>query len=114
MNFENDWFLHAIAETILKEEEGIAVSNPVREKEFSTCEETIKKMFAGTGAKISISPHSDLPSVGNIEVRADRLDILDPFLFAKAASLAHNYEIYPCLDGTVVLDFTFYNMTIKA
>ena len=109
----DDAIIKGIARAILEDEQGVAVANRTREEEFVACEELVRKLFAGSGVKIRTEPHCDLPSMGCIEVIGKNIRILDPFRFGAAGSLAHNYEFYSKLDGTVVLSFTFYRMTVK-
>jgi hypothetical protein len=112
-DISDDQMLQAIGRTILEEEQGVALSNPTREAEFAACAEAIRKVFTGHDVKIRATPHEDLPSVGTIEVTGRGLTVTRPYLFGAAGALAHNYEFYSRLDGTVVLAFTFYNMTSK-
>ena len=112
-DISDDQILQAIGRAILEEEQGVALSNVAREAEFAACEEAIRKVFAGQDVKIRATPHDDLPSVGSIEVIGKGITVKKPRLFGAAGALAHNYEFYSKLDGTVVLAFTFYNMTTK-
>ena len=112
-DISNDQLLKGVVKAILEEEQGVSVSNLTREEEFETCEELIHRLFDGKGYVIRAIPHDDLPSVGTIEVSGKGIRIDNPYLFGAAASLAHNYEFYSKLDGTVVLNLTFYNMTLK-
>ncbi len=105
--------LEAVVKAIQEDEAGISVVNPKRMREFFDCVGRIKRIFKGQEAIIDVIPHDEFPSVGTIQIIAKEMKIFDPDSFRRASALAHNYEIYPTLDGSIVLAFSFYNMTIK-
>ena len=107
-------FLFDLGQAILEDEAGVHVSNPDRMREFMMCADIVKRMFKGTGAKVTVTPRDVFPNVGCIEVVAKGLSITNTEMFAKVAELSSNYEIYPKLDGTIVFDFSFYGLTEKA
>ena len=110
---ELDAIMRRVLDAIIADEAGAQVVDPKRMREFLACGEVMKKLFHGRGTKVQVVPHDDFPSVGTIRVFTKRLDISDPLLFYEAASLSSNYEIYPKLDGTLVLALTFYGLTKK-
>ena len=111
--WEMDEILKRVMDAIVEDESGTQLTNPKRMREFLACGEVMKKLFQGRGNKVQVVPHDDFPSVGTIRVFTKQLSISDPLLFYEAASLSSNYEIYPKLDGTVVLALTFYGLTKK-
>lgn len=110
---ELDAIMRKVADAIFADEAGTQIVDPKRMREFLACGEVMKKLFQGRGNKVQVVPHDDFPSVGTIRVFTKQLSISDPLLFYEAASLSSNYEIYPKLDGTVVLALTFYGLTKK-
>ena len=111
-----DELLIRIGRAIDEDESGIHVTNPERMRSFLACGEAIKLLFSGRGTRVIISPHDMYPSMGTIEVATRRLcleDLEGIELFTLATGIASNYEIYPKLDGTIVLAITFYGLTKK-
>ena len=109
-----DAILSSVAEIIEREESGVSFVNEERIREFYTCGELIRYVMGGDGIDISVIAHDKFASVGTIRVLGKRFSIRDTQLFAKALRMASNYEIYPKLDGTLVLALTFYGLTDKA
>ena len=105
-----------LGRAIDEDESGVHVTNPTRMEEFLACGKAMKQLFSGAGTKVIISPHDMYPSVGTIKVVTRRLCLDSPEaieLFTLASGIASNYEIYPKLDGTIVLAFAFYGLTKK-
>lgn len=108
-----DSILDAIGEFIEREESGVSVINMKRAKEFATCDYLLRHTLRGRGIKIETVPHDSFGSAGVIRISANSLSIREPMKFARALKLASNYEIYPKLDGKIMLALTFYGMTDK-
>lgn len=102
-----------VAEAIMEDESGVSIMNPERLAEFETCSRILRKVLCGKNIKMSAVPHDNLPSVGTISFEAKKFSVTDTDLFARACALASNYEMYPKLDGTIVINLTFYDMTRK-
>lgn len=100
-----------VVDEINRDEAGIQIVNPERMREFLACGEALKQVFKGQGAKFKITPHDTYPSMGTIEITAKKLVIKDQELFIIASSLANNYDVEPRLNGTIVITFTFYELT---
>ncbi len=105
--------LRAVFDTVNQDESGVAVANTDRMTEFSLCCEALKAIFSGQDAVIKCTPHDHYASVGTISVTVPKMTIDVPELFAKVTGFASNYEIYPKLDGSIVLELIFYNLTTK-
>ena len=110
---ELDELLLSVAKAIEEDEAGIQIVNPKRMQEFLACGEAMKHMFRVSGTKVIISPHNMYPSVGTIEIVTKKLKFDNIELFTLASGLASNYDVYPKLDGTIVLALTFYGLTKK-
>ena len=108
---EMDEILKEIGRRFQEESKGTHIVNPKRMREFMACEEAMKRLFPG--AMMEVLPQKNTPDKGVIRVFAKRLDVRDTKLFAAAAALADNYEIYTKTNGTVVLALMFYDMSIK-
>jgi hypothetical protein len=112
-----DELLIRIGHAIEEDEAGIHVTNPERMRCFLACGEAMKLLFSGKGMRVIISPHDMYPSMGTIEVvtkgRFCLEDLESIELFTLATGVSSNYEIYPKLDGTIVLAITFYGLTKK-
>ncbi len=109
---ETDLILKAVWEKIIEEETGVRLLDPERMREFLACGEAMKSAFSGSGARMKISPHDTFSSTGSIVITMDRLCIKKPDLFFRALSRASNYEIYPKINGELVLAITFYGLTV--
>jgi len=111
-----DKLLIQLGHAIEEDESGIHVTDPDRMRSFIACGETMKHLFSGMGTKVIISPHDMYPNIGTVEVVTKRLSLEDLEsieLFTLATGLSSNYEIYPRLNGTIVLAITFYGLTKK-
>ena len=106
-------FFSRVMRAIQEDESGVQMTNPKRMREFMLCADVMKKLFQKSGTKIEVIPHNMFPSLGTISVTTKNMVIRDPVVFADAAGLADNYEIYPKTDGTVVLEIAFYGLTRK-
>lgn len=106
--------LSSVADIIENEESGVSFANTKRIGEFYTCSELIRYALNGEGIDISVIAHDKFASVGTIRVTGKRFSVTDTPLFARALRMASNYEMYPRLDGTLVLALTFYGLTDKA
>ena len=106
--------LSSVAEIIENEESGVSFANAQRVGEFYACGEMIRYALDGDGIDISVIAHDKFASVGTIRVIGRRFSVTDTQLFAKALRMASNYELYPRLDGALVLALTFYGLTEKA
>lgn len=109
-----DAIMKKIWEAIMKEESGVQVTDPKRMSQFMACDEVMKQTIRGKNVRIESIPHSNYASVGVIRITAKEFTVTDPKLFAMASALASNFEMYPKLDGTMVMALTFYGMTRKA
>lgn len=106
-----DDLLTKVFRAIQEEEAGTHVVRPDRMHELILCGDVMKHLFEGIG-EVNVLPHDQLPSCGSIRIRANSpFTIEDTELFTKAASLSDNYEIYPRLDGTIMIEFAFYGLT---
>lgn len=109
---ELDELLIQVGRAIDEDEAGLHIVNPKRMREFLVCGEAMKMLFSDSGY-VRVSPHDMYPSAGTIEVITRKLKIRDIELFTLATGLASNYEVYPKLDGTIVLALMFYGLTKK-
>ncbi len=103
----------AAMRAIRKQESGVHIENRERAEEFNLCYKALRFILKGSGARLEAIPHDGFPSVGTITATMRSLNLRNPKLFVDACSLASNYEIYPKLDGTIVLALTFYGMAEK-
>lgn len=109
-----DEIIKRIGRAIEEDQVGTHVTDPERMREFMVAGEAMKYLFEKKGTRVDVLPHEHYPTVGVIRVTTRNLEFKDPELFSAVASRANNYEIYPKLDGTIVLALTFYGLTKKA
>ena len=105
--------LSSVTEIIEREESGLSIVNPERVRDFYTCSELLR-LVIDSDMELTVKAHNQFASIGTITAVARRFHVLDTELFAIALRLASNYEIYPRLDGSLVMELTFYSMTEKA
>lgn len=108
---EMDFILKTISGAIENDERGVSIADPQRMREFIKSETLLRRSLGGQGLKIEAIPHDDYASVGTIRVKAKTLIVREPTWFARAVSMASNYEVYPRTDGKIMLALTFYGMT---
>lgn len=111
---EEERFLKEIGEAIRKSESGTHIVNPKRMKEFLDCAKTMRDLFPGKSVKIEVVYPNHYPSCGVIRVYTKKIALTDTAKFASAAKCSSNYEVYPRVDGKMVLSLMFYGMTVKA
>ena len=71
----------------------------------------LQKMTKGSGAKVSCHLHEPFHSMGYIRVTGRNLTFGQPRVFVALAKMASNLDVYPKVDGSIQIDFTFHNIT---
>lgn len=108
-----DELLLPAAEEVAEDELGIHVTNPRRMQELMAVYKLMQHMTRGASAKVSYKIHEPFTSMGSVSVTGKVIPVKKPELFLRAASLASNFEVYPKVDGTVMMTFTFHGLTRK-
>ena len=110
---DEDDILDALAEKIAKDESGVFVVDPERVKEFTELYRTVRNVTKGCGVKVEYEIGKPFPSMGYVSLIGKSVEVTDPALFAKAARLASNIEVYTLTNGKTKIDFTFHGLTVK-
>lgn len=84
---------------------------PQRMMQLAYAYKILKSITDGINVKVTYTLHEPYNFVGSISIEGDSLEFCNTELFAKAAQLASNFEIYPKTDGTVQMNFAFYGLT---
>lgn len=87
------------------------IINPIRMKGFIYAYKILNYIAKEAGAKIVYKLHDPFIGAGSIRMNGKNLRINNPRLLATAAKIASNFNIYPKLDGSIQIDFGFYNLT---
>lgn len=110
---DEERILEQLFALIEQDEAKTQILNPRRMQQFKYCADTMEALFGRDALEFTAVPHDLYPSCGTITVLAKNLTIRNPEQFTLAAAYASNFEVYPKLDGKLVLAFTFYGLTNK-
>ena len=108
---ELDEYLSPFYDAVRKHNAEPSVINTDGIKKVAIVYETMRRLLAGTGARISYELHEPWSSSGVVTVIAKSLSFTNISAFGEAARSAANYEIYPRVDGRVQLNFAFDHLT---
>ena len=107
----DDDLIKYISDEIEKSEDGISVMDPGRVQDIGVVYNVMKSVVKGTGIRVTYELNAPYSSMGSVSVTGKGINVSEPSLFVKAVKLASNMEIYPKVDGTVVIDLTFHRLT---
>lgn len=62
------------------------------------------------GTKISYKLNKTFKGMGSVSVVGTKLEYSNSELYTEAMNLADNFEVYPKVNGTVQINFTFYGI----
>lgn len=108
-----DNLMDIIAQKIAEDETGVSVVDSQKMQCIEMVSEAMKQIITGTDVKISCELHEPYASMGAVSVVGKEIIVTDTKSFALAAKLASNIEVYPKVDGTTQINFTFHNLTRK-
>lgn len=108
-----DEVIMEIANDISKDEDGTSVIIPERVKHVETAYKALRFIAKGKNVDVTYELNEPYTSMGSVTVVGKEVIITNPVLFAKVASMASNFEVYPKTNGTVQMNFTFHNLTRK-
>lgn len=72
----------------------------------------LRELFRGEEAEITFDIAEVAASMGTVSVKAYGLKCADTDALAEIIELTDNFSVYAKTDGSVQLDFTFYNVTL--
>lgn len=89
-----------------------SVINPYKIRQVLYTYKVLKYLVKDTkSAKVSYELHKPYKSTGSVSVIGRNLSFRKPEWFMQAVELANNFEVYPKIDGTVQMNFTFHGLT---
>lgn len=101
-----------LAKDVDADEDCTAFLNIARQKQIGIAYTALKYILNGTGAKVTYRLHEPYKSMGVVSVVGKNLAFVKGDVFIKIARLASNVDIYPRVDSTVQIDFTFHGLTV--
>lgn len=108
-----DEVIMEIANDVSKDEDGTSVIIPERVEHVETAYKALRFIAKGKNVDVTYELNEPYTSMGSVTVVGKEVIITNPVLFAKVASMASNFEVYPKTNGTVQMNFTFHNLTRK-
>lgn len=108
-----DEIMMEIANDISGDEAGTSVIIPERAKQIETAYKSLLLIAKGKNVDVTYEMNAPYTSMGSVSITGREIIITNPVLFAKVAEMASNFEIYPKINGTVQMNFTFHNITRK-
>lgn len=108
-----DEVIMEIANDVSKDEDGTSVIIPERVEYVETAYKALRFIAKGKNVDVTYELNEPYTSMGSVTVVGKEVIITNPVLFAKVASMASNFEVYPKTNGTVQMNFTFHNLTRK-
>lgn len=103
--------LDAVTDLLIEADSKTAIINPYRMKQMSDAYKVLAYLLKGSRAKISYELHKPYKSVGCIKVVGKSIKFRKTEWFVRAAGLASNFEVFPKVDGTLEMNFTFHGLT---
>lgn len=100
-----------IGEQAEEEDSRTALVNPVKTKMVLCTYMVLKYVTKGSKAKVTYKLNKPYKSMGSVTVAGKDLSFNKPEWFVAIAKLASNVNIYPKVNGTVQIDFTFHGLT---
>lgn len=115
MNFnenELDLLMQEVASRAREIQEKPQLLNPVRLHQMSLAHNALKHAVAGRAVEITYELHEPSVDSGSITLVGKHIYFVDPDGFFEAISQADNFNMYTRTDGTVCIDFMFYDLTV--
>lgn len=100
-----------VADQIAEEDSQPSITCPQRMRQILYTYKLLKYLTKGTKAKVSCELHTPYRSMGSVSVIGSDLQFKNTDWFVKAIEFASNFEVYPKIDGTVQMNFTFHGLT---
>lgn len=108
-----DSFCEAAAEELLPKNGDVSILNPDGIRKLTTVYNAVKKTIQGKQAKITYSINEPFVGSGFIRIIGKTVVFKDTAALMRAARLASNFEVYPRVDGTVCMAFSFDGLALR-
>ena len=89
----------------------IQIMNPENVKRLLRTYKALKYITQGSGVKISYELNEPFNSMGSVTLCGKNIVFKNPEWFVKVVEYASNFEVYPKIDGTIEMNFTFHGLT---
>ena len=99
--------IEEVAEAIQAEEQGIIFTNPRKMKDLMVVYKLMKYITSGKRLKITYEINKPYKTMAFVSIVGKDLKFSRPQWFVMATKIASNVDIFPRVDGTVQIDFTF-------
>lgn len=99
--------IEEVAEVIQAEEQGIIFTNPRKMKDLMVVYKLMKYITSGKRLKITYEINKPYKTMAFVSIVGKDLKFSHPQWFVMATKIASNVDIFPRVDGTVQIDFTF-------
>ena len=99
--------IEEVAEAIQAEEKGIIFTNPRKMKDLMVVYKLMKYITSGKRLKITYEINKPYKTMAFVSIIGKDLKFSHPQWFVMATKIASNVDIFPRVDGTVQIDFTF-------
>ena len=99
--------IEEVAEAIQAEEQGIIFTNPRKMKDLMVVYKLMKYITSGKRLKITYEINKPYKTMAFVSIIGKDLKFSHPQWFVMATKIASNVDIFPRVDGTVQIDFTF-------
>lgn len=99
--------IEEVAEAIQAEEQGIIFTNPRKMKDLMVVYKLMKYITSGRRLKITYEINKPYKTMAFVSIVGKDLKFSHPQWFVMATKIASNVDIFPRVDGTVQIDFTF-------
>ena len=110
---EDDESIVCLAKEIARSEEGVSVANPGAVRTVGIVYNVMKSIVKGVGTQVTYKLNAPYLSMGSVSITGKDIIVSNPSLFMKFAKLASNLNVYPKVDGTVVIDLGFHGLIRK-
>ena len=112
-NQDEQDLIDALAEIIAEGEEGVFLTDFQRLHGVNLAYKAMRHIVRGVDVKISYEINEPYVSMGSVSIVGKDITITDTNVFAAAAKLADNIEVYPKVDGTTQINLTFHRLARK-
>lgn len=99
--------IEEVAQAIQTEEQGIIFTNPRKMKDLMVVYKLMKYITSGKRLKITYEINKPYKTMAFVSIVGKDLKFSHPQWFVMATKIASNVDIFPRVDGTVQIDFTF-------
>ena len=99
--------IEEVAQAIQTEEQGIIFTNPRKMRDLMVVYKLMKYITSGKRLKITYEINKPYKTMAFVSIVGKDLKFSHPQWFVMATKIASNVDIFPRVDGTVQIDFTF-------